>query len=141
MISDNTFEDSTQTALKYYAKADLFAFQNKTDQAISLLDKILQEHKGESITDQTLYQQAKLFEKKKQYDRAEANYLQITKDYREDILADDAHYYLAELYNSHLVKPEEAKQLYEKIIFEFEDSIYFIDARKKFRMLRGDTIN
>jgi tetratricopeptide (TPR) repeat protein len=141
LISDNKFEDSTQTALKYYAKADLFAFQNKTDQAISLLDKILQEHKGESITDQTLYQQAKLFEKKKQYDRAEANYLQIIKDYREDILADDAHYYLAELYNSHLVKPEEAKQLYEKIIFEFEDSIYFIDARKKFRMLRGDTIN
>lgn len=141
LISDNKFEDSTQTALKYYAKADLFAFQNKIDDAISFLDKILQEHKGESITDQALYQQAKLFEKKKQYDKAEANYLQIIKDYREDILADDAHYYLAELYNTYLVKPEEAKLLYEKIIFEFEDSIYFIEARKKFRMLRGDTIN
>jgi tetratricopeptide (TPR) repeat protein len=141
LISDNKFEDSTQTALKYYAKADLFAFQNKTDDAISLLEKILEEHKGETITDQALYQQAKLFEKKKQYSKAEANYLQIIKDYREDILADDAHYYLAALYNTHLAKPEEAKQLYEKIIFECEDSIYFIDARKKFRMLRGDTIN
>jgi tetratricopeptide (TPR) repeat protein len=141
LISDNKFEDSTQTALKYYAKADLFAFQNKTDDAISLLDKIIEEHKGESITDQALYQQAKLFEKKKQYNKAEANYIQIIKDYSEDILADDAHYYLAELYNTHLAKPEEAKQLYEKIIFEFEDSIYFIDARKKFRMLRGDTLN
>ena len=141
LISDNKYEDSTQTALKYYAKADLFAFQNKTDDAIALLDKILEEHKGESITDQALYQQAKLFEKKKQYKNAEANYLQIIKDYREDILADDAHYYLAELYNTYLAKPEEAKQLYEKIIFEFEDSIYFIEARKKFRMLRGDTIN
>jgi tetratricopeptide (TPR) repeat protein len=141
LISDNKFEDSLRTALKYYAKADLFAFQNKTDDAISLLDKILDEHKGESITDQALYQQAKLFEKKKQYDKAEANYLLIIKDYREDILADDAHYHLAELYNTHLAKPDEAKQLYEKIIFEFEDSIYFIEARKKFRMLRGDTIN
>ena len=141
LISDNKYEDSTQTALKYYAKADLFAFQNKTDDAIALLDKILEEHKGESITDQALYQQAKLFEKKNQYKNAEANYLQIIKDYREDILADDAHYYLAELYNTYLAKPEEAKQLYEKIIFEFEDSIYFIEARKKFRMLRGDTIN
>jgi tetratricopeptide (TPR) repeat protein len=141
LISDNKFEDSTQTALKYYAKADLFAFQNKTDDAISLLDKILQEHKGESITDQALYQQAKLFEQKKQYNKAEANYLLIIKDYREDILADDAHYYLAELYNTHLAKPDEAKHLYEKIIFEFEDSIYFIEARKKFRMLRGDTLN
>ncbi|WP_439153069.1 tetratricopeptide repeat protein [Winogradskyella sp.] len=141
LISDNKYEDSTQTALKFYAKADLLVFQNKTDDAISLLDKILEEHKGESITDQTLYQQAKLFEQKKQYDKAEANYLEIIKDWKEDILADDAHYYLAELYNIHLAKPEDAKQLYEKIIFEFEDSIYYIDARKKFRVLRGDSIN
>ena len=141
LISDNKWEDSTQTALKYYAKADLYSFQNKTDEAISLLDKILEEHKGESIIDQALFQQAKLFEKKKQYNKAEANYLKIIADYSEDILADDAHYYLAELYNTHLAKPEEAKQLYEKIIFDFEDSIYFIESRKKFRMLRGDSIN
>ncbi|WP_412561863.1 tetratricopeptide repeat protein [Winogradskyella sp. MIT101101] len=141
LISDNKFEDSLQTALKHYAKADLYAFQNKTDEAISLLDKILEEHEGESIIDQTLFKQAKLFENKKQYNKAEANYLLIIKDWKEDILADDAHYYLAELYNTHLAKPEDAKQLYEKIIFEFEDSIYFIEARKKFRMLRGDTIN
>lgn len=141
LISDNKWEDSTQTALKYYAKADLYSFQNKTDEAISLLDKILEEHKGESIIDQALFQQAKLFEKKKQYNKAEANYLKIITDYREDILADDAHYYLAELYNTHLAKPEEAKELYEKIIFDFEDSIYFIESRKKFRMLRGDSIN
>jgi tetratricopeptide (TPR) repeat protein len=141
LISDNKFEDNLQTALKYYAKADLFAFQNKTEKAITLLDKILEEHEGESITDQTLFQQAKLYEKKKQYNKAEANYQLIIKDWREDILADDAHYHLAELYNTHLAKPEDAKQLYEKIIFEFEDSIYFIEARKKFRMLRGDSIN
>ena len=141
LISDNKYEDSTQTALKYFAKADLLDFQNKTDEAISLLDKILLEHKGESITDQAFYQQAKLYEKKKQYSKAEANYLEIIKDYGDDILADDAHYYLAELYSTHLAKPEEAKLLYEKIIFEHEDSIYFIEARKKFRMLRGDTIN
>jgi TolA-binding protein len=141
LISDNKFEDSLQIALKHYAKADLFAFQNKTDDAITLLDKILAEHKGESITDQALFKQAKLYEKKKQYNKAEANYQLIIKDYREDILADDAHYHLAELYNTHLAKPEDAKQLYEKIIYELEDSIYFIEARKKFRMLRGDSIN
>ena len=141
LISDNKYEDSLQTALKLYAKADLFAFQNKTDKAISLLDKILEEHKGESIIDQTLFQQAKLFEKEKQYDKAEANYLEIIKDYNDGILSDDAHYYLAELYNTHLAKPEEAKLLYEKIIFEHQDSIYFIEARRKFRMLRGDAIN
>ncbi|MCA0152591.1 tetratricopeptide repeat protein [Winogradskyella vincentii] len=141
LISDNKYEDSTRTALKLYAKADLYTFQNKTDKAISILDKILAEHKGESIIDQALYQQAKLFEKKKLFDKAEANYLLIIKDYREDILMDDALYHLAELYNTFLAKPEDAKANYERIIFEHEDSIYFIDARKKFRMLRGDPIN
>ena len=141
LISDNKYEDSTRTALKLYAKADLYTFQNKIDKAISILDKILAEHKGESLIDQALYQQAKLFEKKKLFDKAEANYLLIIKDYREDILMDDALYYLAELYNTFLANPEDAKANYERIIFEHEDSIYFIDARKKFRMLRGDPIN
>ena len=141
LISDNKYEDSTRTALKLYAKSDLYKFQNKTDKAISILDKILAEHKGESLIDQALYQQAKLYEKKKLFNKAEANYLLIIKDYREDILMDDALYYLAELYNTFLANPEDAKANYERIIFEHEDSIYFIDARKKFRMLRGDPIN
>ena len=141
LISDNKYEDSTQTALKQYAKADLFAFQNKTKEAITLLSQILKEHKGGSITDQTLFQQAKLFEKTKQFDKAESNYLEIIKDYGEGILADDAHYYLAELYNTQLANPEEAKEHYERILFDYQDSIYFIEARRRFRALRGDLLN
>ncbi|MUU79387.1 tetratricopeptide repeat protein [Winogradskyella endarachnes] len=141
LITDNKFEDSLQTSLKLYAKADLYAFQNKTDDAISLLDKILEEHKTENIIGQALFKQAKLYETKQQYLKAEANYQNILTNYSEGILTDDANFYLAELYNTHLAKPEEAKELYEKIIFEHQDSIYFIEARKKFRMLRGDSIN
>ncbi|WP_299098467.1 hypothetical protein [uncultured Winogradskyella sp.] len=141
LITDNKFEDSLQTSLKLYAKADLYAFQNKIDDAISLLDIILEEHKTENIIGQALFQQAKLYESKQQYLKAEANYQNILTNYGEGILTDDAKFYLAELYNTHLVKPEEAKELYEKIIFEHQDSIYFIEARKKFRMLRGDSIN
>ncbi len=141
LISDNKWEDSTLTALNHYAKADLLAFQNKKTDAIALLDKILTEHKGESITDEALFKQARLFEEKARFEKAEKNYLQIIADYSQDILIDDAYYHLAELYTNHLGKPEEAKPLYEKIVFDHEDSIYFVEARKKFRMLRGDSIN
>ncbi|WP_424516427.1 tetratricopeptide repeat protein, partial [Psychroserpens sp.] len=55
--------------------------------------------------------------------------------------ADDALYYLAELYENELDQPEKAKALYETIIFKHQDSIYFIEARKRFRLLRGDAIN
>lgn len=141
LISDNKFEDSTQTALKLYAKADLLAFQNKTNKAIEILNTILNNHKGETIEDQALYMQAKLYEQNHQYINAEANYKYIIANYIEDILADDALFMLAEIYRSHLEMPEKAKELYEQIIFNHADSIYFVEARKKFRALRGDAIN
>ena len=141
LISDNKFEDSTQTALKYYAKADLLAFQNKTNEAIEVLDRILETHKTETIIDQALYKQAQLFEAKKQYLKAEENYTKIITSYKEDILADDAFFALAELYNNYLEQPQKAKAFYEEIIFNYEDSIYYVEARKKYRMLRGDAIN
>jgi len=141
LISDNKDEDSLQVALKLYAKADLMSFQNHNDKAIALLNIILTEHQGESIEDQALYMQAKLFEKTSQFDKAISNYEAIIANYRDEILADDAYFFLAELYEHQLMQPEKAKALYEKILFEHEDSIYFIEARKRFRMLRGDAIN
>jgi tetratricopeptide (TPR) repeat protein len=141
LITDNKFEDSTQAGLKLYAKADLMAFQNKTDQAIVLLDQVLNEHKGESIEDQALFKQAQLFFLKQEYHKAEENYLNMITNYSDDILADDAYFYLAELYYKKLNQPEKAKEYYEKIVFEHEDSIYYVDARNNFRLLRGDSIN
>ena len=85
--------------------------------------------------------QAKLFEQNNQYLKAETNYNAIISNYREDILADDALYMLAELYSNHLDQPEKAKDLYEQIIFNHADSIYFVESRKKYRVLRGDAIN
>lgn len=141
IISDNKYDDSLHVALKLYAKADLLAFQNKDDEAISLLDTILQEHKTENIIPQALFKQAQLFENKKEYQKAESNYQAILTNYRDGILVDDASYALAELYVNHLAQPEKAKALYEDIFLNHADSIYFIDARKKFRALRGDAIN
>ncbi|WP_299313135.1 tetratricopeptide repeat protein [uncultured Aquimarina sp.] len=141
IISDNSLEDSTQTALKIFAKGDLLAFQNKNQEAIAKYEEILVNHKGEKIEDETFLRQAKLFEKEKQFEKAKVNYLKIIQFYPDDILVDDAYYWLAELYVNVLSQPEKAKELYEKLIFNHADSIYFVDARKKYRTLRGDAIN
>ncbi|TPN86263.1 tetratricopeptide repeat protein [Aquimarina algicola] len=141
IISDNSLEDSTQTALKIFAKADLLAFQNKNQEAIAMYQKILTDHRGEKIEDEAFLRQAKLFEKEKQYEKAKVNYLKIIEFYNDDILADDAYYWLAELYVNQLEAPEKAKELYEKIIYNHADSIFFVEARKKYRTLRGDAIN
>ncbi len=141
LISDNSLEDSTQTALKKYARADLLGYQNKTKEAIAVLDDILQNHKGEKIEDEALLKQGELLEQQKDYESAEFNYIKITEFYSNGILADDAHFALAELYRNILHEPEKAKTQYEKIIYNYQDSYYFPQARKNFRMLRGDSIN
>ena len=141
LIRDNSLEDSTQTALKKYARADLLEFQDKNAEAIAVLEDILTNNKGEVIEDEALFKQGEIYEKTGEYAKAEANYLKIIEFYNDDILADDAHYRLAKLYEEKLDQPDKAKAQYEAIIFNFADSIYFVEARKKYRSLRGDAIN
>ncbi len=141
LISDNSLEDSTQTALKKYARADLLAYQNKTEDAINLFNDILENHKGEKIEDEALLKQGELLEAQKKYDAAEYNYIKIVEFYGDGILADDAHFALGELYRTVLNNQQKAMEHYESIIYNYQDSYYFPQARKNFRMLRGDSIN
>ena len=141
LISDNSLEDSTQTALKKYARADLLAYQNKTKAAIAALDDILLNHKGEKIEDEALLKQGELLEVIKDYEAAKFNYQKIIEFYANGILADDAYFALGELYRNVLNEPEKAKEQYEKIIYNYQDSYYFPMARQYFRRLRGDSIN
>ncbi len=141
LISDNSLQDSTQTALKKYARADLLSYQNKTNEAITALNDILKNHKGEKIEDEALLKQAELLTGQKKYDEAKFNYQKIIEFYSTGILADDAHFAIAELYNNVFNLPEKAKEHYEKIMFNYQDSYYFPQARKNYRILRGDAIN
>ena len=140
LIKDNSLEDSTQTALKQFARADLLKFQKKETEAISVLKSLLENHKGEKIEDEALLKLGELYEANGDYEKAIESYLALIEFYNEDILADDAHYQLAKLYETKLNQPQKAKEYYELLIFNFEDSIYFLEARKKYRMLRGDEI-
>jgi len=141
LISDHKSSDSLNMALKLYAKADLLTVQKKPKEALLMLDSILETHKTDPIMDQVLLFQAHIYESQKAYVKAERNYLQIIKDYKEDILIDDAYFYLAELYRLYLGDQDKAQLNYESIIFNHEDSIHFVEARKQYRLLRGDKIN
>ncbi|WP_027137921.1 tetratricopeptide repeat protein [Gaetbulibacter saemankumensis] len=141
LITDNKYGDSLQTALKLYAKADLLEFQNKKEEALRLLDTIIDYHKTELIIPQALFKQAKLFVEKSEFNKAVTNYEAIIENYPDGILADDAYFFLAEIYERELDQPDLAKPLYEQIIFSYADSIFFVEARKRYRALRGDSIN
>lgn len=141
VIRDNSVSDSLQVALKKFATAALLSYQNKNEEAIQLYDDILEVHKGEKIEDEALLAQAKLLEAKGDYTKAEKNYITVIDYYKDGILADDAYYRLGRLYEGPLNNPEKAKDSYERIIFDLADSIYYVEAQKRFRTLRGDAIN
>ena len=141
IISDNSLEDSTRTALRKYARADLLAYQEKRAEAKEILEGLLEQHKGERIEDEALLMYGRLLEEEGDYSGARLSYLKVVEFFGQDILADDAHFALAELFRKHLDDPEKAMEHYREIIFRFQDSYYFPEARKQFRILRGDSIN
>jgi len=138
LIIDNTVEDSTQTALKKFARADFKLYQNKKEEALAGFKAIQATDKTASIQDVTLLRIGKVYESMANYDTALQNYQQIIDTYKEGIYVDEALFFSAEIYNKKLQQPDKAKPLYEKMLFEHQDSIYFIEARKQFRLLRGD---
>ena len=141
MIKDNAVEDSTEKALKRFAAAELLAFQNKKEAAVTVFDNLIKDNKGEKIEDEALFKQAKLLQELGQLDKARVNYLKIIDFFQDDILIDDAYFALAKLYEEQLNDPMKAQSNYEKIIFNYPDSIFYVESRKKYRLLRGDVIN
>lgn len=138
LISDNTVEDSTQVALKQFARGDFLLYQNRKPEALLQFQLILKEHKEEEIEAVTLLRIGKIFEKQGDYLKALENYNEIITNHKDGIYVDEALYFSAEIYNLKLNDPEKAKPLYEEMIFKHEDSIYAVDSRKKYRQLRGD---
>jgi len=138
LINDNTVADSTQVALKKFARADYLLYQNKTQEALVQFQNILNENKGNEIESVTLLRLGQTYEKMHDYNSALSQYQMIIDHHKEGIYIDEALYFSAEIYNNDLKAPEKAKPLYEAVLFNHQDSIYFIEARKKFRQLRGD---
>ncbi|WP_291147733.1 tetratricopeptide repeat protein [Flavobacterium sp. UBA7680] len=138
LINDNTVADSTQTALKQFAKGDFLLYQNKKTEAIAHFQNILKTFKGQEIEAVTLLRLGKIYESQKDYTLALSQYQQIIDNHSDGIYVDEALFFSAEIYNDELKDVEKAKPLYEKVIFNHQDSIYFVDARKKYRELRGD---
>ncbi len=139
LISDNTVADSSQTALKRFARADYFYYQNKTSEAKSEFEKIATEFQNDEIEAVTLLRLAQIHEKLGDATAALEKYKSILDKHPDGIYVDEALYFSANLYATKLNDPEKAKPLYEKLIFEHQDSIHFVEARKKFRTLRGDS--
>lgn len=127
-------------ALKYFARADFFRFQNKDNEALAMLDSALFISPIGPLVDDILFQKAQLSIRQGNYLQAEGFLQKLLQTHAHDILGDDATFLLAELYEYYLKDSSRAMEYYQKLMKEYPGSLFTIDARKRFRTLRGDNL-
>ncbi len=138
LISDNIDPDSSTYALSLFSRADLYLYQNKPQKALIILDSIFDLSDYHPIFDEVWYKKAEIMMRLNDFEKA-AEYLSvIIENYPYDITADNAIFLLADLNEKHFQNNEKALQLYEKLLVDYPASIFTVEARKRFRILRGD---
>lgn len=139
-IMDNLNLDTTATPLQLFSKAELLIFQNKLDEAMATLDSIAKTYPEHSLLDDILYVSAQIYKKKLMTKEAVECYNIILAKYPTEIRADNALFDLAWMNENQFKDLEKAKELYLKLFTEYTASTFAIDARKRYRLLRGDNL-
>jgi TolA-binding protein len=137
-IMDNLNLDTSAAAISLYSGAELLVYQNQFDAAFRKLDTLRNEFPEHSLKDDILYLEAQIYEKQRQWEKAADLYDKIVQLYPEEIRADNALFALAQLYETRLSDPAKAQVLYEKVFMDYSGSVYAVEARNRFRTLRGD---
>jgi TolA-binding protein len=135
---DNLNLDTTSAAISLYSGAEMMVFQNRFDDAFLKLDTLRRAFPDHSLQDDILYLEAQIYEKKRDYVKAAALYQEIVDKYPQEIRADNALFAMAQLYETKLSDPEKAQAMYEKVFIDYSGSVFAVDARKRYRVLRGD---
>lgn len=138
LITDNYGLDSNYVAMKQFAQADLLLEQHKYDQAFQQYDSIVKAYPFHGLNDEILLRKSIAFQQQGKWQNAVVLLEELLTNYGDDILADDALFQLANIYENHLSEKEKAIECYKKILFTYKGSLYGVEARKRLRLLRGD---
>ncbi len=141
-IKENTAVDSTGAALKVYAAIELLLYQNKTEEALNRMVELKDGDSGGkgsiAIRDDVYWLEANIRLKLGQFEQAQALLKKINEEFEEDILADDAYFLQGEIFERHLKDKDKAMEIYREFLNRYPGSVYAAEARKRYRLLRGD---
>jgi len=141
LISDNLAFDTTGEALIMYGRAALSFEQNRLEASQNVLDSMTRLYEVHNIIDEVYYLQYQIYFKQQKYESCAEVLDKIVRYFSSDILADEALFKLAELYNYYLNDNKRAQELYKQLFTKYPGSIYVVESRNRFRTMRGDEIN
>ncbi len=140
IITDAIGIDTNDLPLKLFASAELLGLQHKYQQAISRLDSINLLFSTHTLGDDINFKKAKFYSETNNLAQAEKMYKDILEFFPTDLYGDDAQFKLAELYEKQGNK-EKAQQTYKDLLTNYSGSIFVVEARKRYRLLRGDNLS
>ena len=141
IITDAIGVDTNDMPLRLFASAELMVVQHKFAEAIARMDSINILFNTNTLGDDINYSKAQIYTSLGKYTEAEAMYKNIVEYFGTELYGDDAQFKLAELYEKKINDKEKAKAAYQDVLTKYPGSIYTVEARKRFRELRGDDIN
>jgi tetratricopeptide (TPR) repeat protein len=141
IITDAIGIDTNTVPLSMFSSAELLILQHQYDRALARLDSINSLFSEHTLGDDIYYKKAEIYKLTNRYADAAKMYENILEFYPTELYGDDALFKEAELYERYLNDKEKAKQLYQDMLVKYPGSIYVVEARKRFRDLRGDIVN
>jgi TolA-binding protein len=140
LIKDNIDPDSTYEALSYFARAELHSYRNRDEQALLVLDSLMDKFPYHPIHDNVLFKKAEISIRQLEFTEAGNHLQQIVNQYPDGLVADKALFRLAEVYEIYLNDPEKAMEYYKELMLKYPASLKAAPARQRFRALRGDVV-
>jgi outer membrane protein assembly factor BamD (BamD/ComL family) len=135
LIEENIDQDSSYNGLKLFANAEREIEYNNLSSAKAYLDSINTSYLYHPLFDEVLLLRAKIGILENDVNKAKEYLDELIKKYPYDITADDALFMLSDIYLNYLNETALAKDILEKIILDYPNSIYVIEARKHLKGL------
>ncbi|CAI8240726.1 MAG: Uncharacterised protein [Flavobacteriia bacterium] len=138
LIRDNVGLDTNTEALSLYSKAELLYFRQRYDEALSILEDVRVGFYEHSLQDEVLWMEARIHKSRGDRALAVSVLTEILNEHSDDILADNALMMLGRIQENEGLS-NEAQATYERLLTEHSDSFFISEARKRIRILRGET--
>lgn len=141
LIQDILAEDTTGYFLSKFAEIDLLIFQGNYPDAVAKIDNVLAASSNAIVTERMRYRLYKNYMAMQKAEEALQQLDLILKTKASDLYLDDALFFMANIYADQKKNKDKAMELYLQLIKEYPGSVFVVDARKKLRQLRGDSLN
>ena len=140
LIQNNTVFDTSDFVMKEYASIELLLFQNKKQEALEGLKTMLEKYPDHSLVDEIYWKIANINLELGKFNEALVNLDQLMEKFDRDILGDDAMFLKGKITEQNLKDTSTAQEIYKEFLLKYPGSVFTAEARKRFRMLRGDQV-